>query len=394
MSVDRTTNVLVLDQGRGVWGAQRYLLRLAPLLAEHGVHLTLANPPSLESHIAWRDAGLAALELDLPLDRSIRSGNSVSPRKAVREAWGICRVVRDISTLAVDGGFDAILANSHWIHLDAALAGKRAGIPAILHLHEESVPGFGSRLRALAVQRASTTVAVSNAVAQGLPDSVRDSVLVVPNGIDTEALQPGHTAARTFRDELGLDDSAVIALAMTRLDPVKRIEDLINAVASLGDPRVTLVIAGSTSGFPDYEAEVRALAAQAAPGRVVFCGHRSDTASMLASADLVVHAGVVEGMPLGLLEAQSCGVPVIAYSVAGVPECVVHGVTGLLVPPTDVAALTRALGELVSDSARRVRMGKAGREQVLAEHRIELQAARNAEIIETAVELARSGVRA
>lgn len=377
-----TLSVLVLDQAKGVWGAQRCLLRLAPLLRERGVRLTLAGPRSLELHSAWQEAGFEAVHLGLPVDRAIRRSGRPRVTAIGREGGRSLVAVRLIAELIRSGGYDAVWANAHWIHLEAGIAGRICRTPVMLHLHEEALPGLGSRLRAGAVRIADRTVAVSAKVRQGLPRSARRCVTVIPNGVDTEVMSlaaGGRTA--DLRAGWGIGAEDVLVLAATRLDPTKRIEDLIAAVHAVPDPRVKLVIAGSTTGYPDYERRLRARAATVGAGRITFCGSRDDMASVFRASDLVIHAGVVEGMPLGLLEAQSCGKPVIAYDVAGVAEAVLDGTTGMLVAPLDVASLARALHRLSADPALRAAMGAAGRVHVLAHHRIEVQAQRHMAVL-------------
>jgi glycosyltransferase involved in cell wall biosynthesis len=377
----RPVQVLVIDQARGVWGAQRYLLRLAPLLHERGVELTLAGPRSLELHQAWLDAGLRAVHLDAPVERSIRNAGRPGVAGIVREAGNGLQAARRIARLARDGGYDVLWANGHWTHLDTGVAGKMSRTPVVLHLHEEAVPGLGRGLRSAAVLAATRTVAVSRAVAAGLPPFAAGRVDVIPNGVDTQAMSPPSAAqARRMRDQLGIAADELLVLAATRLDPSKRIEDLISCVAGLKDRRIRLVIAGSTSGYPDYEGRVREQGA--ALGETVrFCGNRDDMAALFGASDVVVHTGTVEGMPLTLIEAQACGTPVVAYDVAGVAEAMVDGSTGFLVPPCDVAGLRDAVRRLADDAALRAAFGEAARAHVLAHHGIETQAERNVEVL-------------
>ena len=376
--------VLVLDQARGVWGAQQYLLRLAPLLRDHGVELTLAAPRELELHEVWRAAGFDAIHVDLPIVRSIRTGDRVAVAGAVREARRSAAMVRSIARLAKRGGFDAIWSNAHWTHLEASLAGRRSGTPVVLHLHEEATPGLATWLRAGSVGIASRAVAVSRAVARGLPVCAQDRVQVIANGVDTAVMSPPSTAdARRVgevRESFGIGAGDIMVLAATRLDPVKRIEDLIGSVVRLNDSRLRLVIAGGTSGYPDYVEGLRAQAG-AAGGSVMFCGNRTDIVDLFRASDIVLHSGVVEGMPLGLIEAQACGKPVVAYSIAGVPEAVVDGVTGLLAAARDVEGLRIALGRLAVDADLRSRMGTAARVHAVAHHDIADQAAQNARLV-------------
>ncbi len=377
--------VLVVDQGIGLWGAQRYLLRLAPLMREHTIELSLAGPRSLELHNVWRECGFEALHLDLPVDRTIRKSGRPSVSGLTREGRNIPKLAGRIANLVRDGNYDIVWANSHWSHLDASFAGRMCGKPVILHLHEEAMPGMGVFLRSCAVQMADRTVAVSHGVAAGLPRIVQKRVSVIQNGIDTKTMSPAteqdKPSLARLRASLGIAPEDVMVLAATRLDPSKRIEDLVTAILSVNDPRVRLVIAGTTSAFPEYERLVIDDALRRAGSRVTFCGPRNDIADLLRASDVLIHAGLVEGMPLGVIEAQSCGVPVVAYSAAGVPEVIRDGVTGFLAPPGDADALAHQLQRVITQPALRQSMGSAARINVLARHRIELQAQRNADII-------------
>lgn len=381
----RPLKILVVDQARGVWGAQRYALRLAPLLRDLGMHLTLAGPRSLELHDVWRDAGFDATDLDLPIERNVRNAGRPSAAGIRGEIRNVLKSARLIAGLGRAGGYDALWANGHWTHLETSIAGRLCGVPAVLHLHEESVPGLGGWLRAGAVRLAAGAVAVSQGVATSVPRLAAKRIRVIPNGVDTVSFSPpvgrDMEQMRELRKTFGIGVGDVMVLAATRLDPVKRIDDLIGAVRALDDPRVRLVVAGSTSAYPDYERRMRAEAEKLPAGRIILCGNRSDIGALFRASDLVIHAGIVEGMPLGLLEAQACGKPVIAYDVAGVPEAVLDGRTGILAARLDVEGLTTALRKLTGDYALRTQMGTAARQHVLAHHRIGDQAEQNAAVL-------------
>jgi glycosyltransferase involved in cell wall biosynthesis len=102
--------------------------------------------------------------------------------------------------------------------------------------------------------------------------------------------------------------------------------------------------------------------------RVHLAGHRRDVAAILAACDGAVLASRREGMPLSLLEALCHGLPAVACEVDGVGEVVEHGVTGLLVPPEDPAALARGLELFLVDAPRRARMGARARRRYEARH--------------------------
>lgn len=372
---------LVLDQGPGLWGAQRYLISLRPLLAERGVHLTLASPPELDQFEYWRDSGYPTVALSLPVERSIRNGSRLSAKSIIHESVRSMDVPRRIANAFYQGGFDVLLSNSHWTHLDAALAARFLQIPTALTLHETSRPGTGARLRNIAIRNADRTIAVSGSITELIAPGLADKVVVIPNGVDTARFSPGTNDcdAASTRARLGIPSGHRMVLAATRLDPSKNIDHLIDVAEALD--QTTVVIAGSTSSYPDYERHIHARVEAMPSGRVKLIGRRDDIPELLRAADIYLHTGVIEGMPLGLIEAQSSGVPVVAYDAAGVSESVRHQTTGFVVAPGDVEHLIQWTRVLSENNPLRESMGRTARQHAVASHRIERQADANARVI-------------
>jgi glycosyltransferase involved in cell wall biosynthesis len=98
--------------------------------------------------------------------------------------------------------------------------------------------------------------------------------------------------------------------------------------------------------------------------KVIFTGHRDDVHRVLSALDLLVHCSHAEPFGRVLIEAMAAGRPVVAFADGGVPEIVVHGTTGLLVPPGDEQALAEAMIELLADRDRSLRLGDEGRRRV------------------------------
>lgn len=139
---------------------------------------------------------------------------------------------------------------------------------------------------------------------------------------------------------------------------------------------------------------VHARFAAFAPGRVHFVGTQPPAivAALLAGADLFVWPAVAEVIGLALLEAQACGLPVVAGRTSGVAAIVDDGRTGQLTPPGDTAALAAAVGALLDDPARRTAMGQRAR--VYARERHDLaSAARSLDAVLTRVAAAREAAR-
>jgi glycosyltransferase involved in cell wall biosynthesis len=100
--------------------------------------------------------------------------------------------------------------------------------------------------------------------------------------------------------------------------------------------------------------------------RVTFAGHRVDVRDLLPAFDVFVNCSVSEGISLTILEAMAAGLPVVATSVGGTPEIVVHESTGLLVAPRESPQLAAAVVRLISSGDERALYGDAGRQRVLS----------------------------
>lgn len=186
---------------------------------------------------------------------------------------------------------------------------------------------------------------------------------LIPNGVETQSIRP--SAAKRFRRrENGFSDHGLVLLMIANLIPYKGHADLVDALALAKGglpPDWKVCLLGRDDGLKKkLEEKIR----QNGLGQhVLFAGSVSDVRPFLACADVGLLCSHEEGFSNALLEYMAAGLPVIATRVGGNPEAVVHGKTGLLVPPRDPPALAKAIVRLTNAKIRR-RMGKAGRERV------------------------------
>jgi glycosyltransferase involved in cell wall biosynthesis len=150
---------------------------------------------------------------------------------------------------------------------------------------------------------------------------------------------------RVARVELGISFDAQIVLFVGRLHPVKGLEELLNAVAlrASSQPKLRLVLVGEGP----LESRLRSLASRPElAGRVDFLGRQThpEVARWIAASDLLCLPSYSEGCPNVVLEALSCGRPVVASRVGAVPD-LISAESGILVPPGDVTQLSHAIGE-------------------------------------------------
>lgn len=189
----------------------------------------------------------------------------------------------------------------------------------------------------------------------GIP---RDRLRLVRGGIDVEAIQ---RAVPTDRRSLGLPDDAKMIFWAGRLDPVKGLNILIDAVAGMNDPHVHLVLAGDGPIRAELQAQVDAVGLTP---RVHFLGPRRDVPSLLKACDVFAFPSRTEGLPNALLEAMAAGCAIVATDVSGNRDLLEHNRTGLTVPYGDTIVLAKTLASCLSDQALRDRLGDAARADV------------------------------
>lgn len=186
------------------------------------------------------------------------------------------------------------------------------------------------------------------------------------NGIDTDRFQPGPRAALLAASGFA-SDSMVIG-TVGRVQAVKDHAGLIDAFIALRTrmpeqaARLRLAVIGDGPQLAQLRAKVSAAGLDA---QVWLPGARSDVATLLGGVDVFAMSSLAEGTPGSALEAMACGLPVVGTRVGGLPEVIDDGVSGLLVPPADPAAMAAALAHYVASPALARQHGAAGRQRVM-----------------------------
>lgn len=253
------------------------------------------------------------------------------------------------------------------------LAAWRAGVPVVLSaLHSTGLPDRVERLNRLLTPWTDGFIAVAEAHGQYLARSEgcpAHKVRVVPNGVDIERFQP-RPRSESLRRELGLPPTAPVAGIVAALRPEKNHELFLRVAARVRSqvPEARFLIVGDGIERTKLEHLSRELNLT---DRVLFLGTRPDIADLLAQMDVHVLTSRMEANPVSILEAMACGKPAVAPAVGSIPETVVDGVTGLLAPPGNEAALAVCVTALLNDPLRAAALGRAGRERVVKHYSLE-----------------------
>lgn len=367
--------VLHLLESGGLYGAERVVLNLAVVQKAAGefepvVGCIVQHPA--EPSALYDAASAAGLEAHRFL---LRNG---------RLAIDVPRAARDLRVARIS------LLHSHGykatVYGSFVRALRPMPITATCHLWFMR-PDSPAKMKAMVAlemriyRRFRAVVAVSEQIRRILVRSGVDErrVQVVRNGIPLDGSPLGADRRRTLRESLGVPSDGFLVLNAGRLSAQKDQAALVHAISAMpaGNRPVFCAIAGEGP----LRGELQDLIGGAGlGGRVRLIGYRDDVGDLLGAADAFALPSLDEGMPMILLEAAAAGLALVATPVGDVPELVRDGVTGLLVPCGEPAALAAALTRLRDEAGLAGRLGAAVREDVRRSHSRESMAARYAEV--------------
>lgn len=272
--------------------------------------------------------------------------------------------IRRIRSVAGELGPDLVHAQSVSCGLYAALAAAGRRIPVLTSIQGQDLYQASPVQRKTevtwALRRADRVTAVTPELARLAEDvaGVR-SVQVVPHGFTHER---GLPSREVLRERFGLRPLEFAVLCAARLDPIKGVDILVQAVADV--PEATVWLAGDG---PERSRLTQMAASLGVASRLRFLGnlpHR-DLAERMRAADLFVLPSRSEAFGIVLAEAMDAALPVVAARVGGVPG-LIGSENGLLVPPEDPAALASAIRQLLADPGRRAAMARVNPEKAKA----------------------------
>jgi glycosyltransferase involved in cell wall biosynthesis len=336
--------ILLLIRSLGFGGAENHVLALATELRKCGHEVLLACPENAWISARFRERGLETRHLAM---RGLAD---------LLSYWKLRSLVRT---------WHPDIVHAHGVRPSqyAGLALAGTGVPAISTAHST-----GARKH---MRRMSHIIAVSEAVLQNLARHgyPPDRLTRIYNGVPD--VPPGDRAA--LRRELGILDGQFALVCAARFNPQKGQDMLVAAVRQMPE-HIHAYLMGDTG--TDYGRSI--VAAAAGHPRLHFCGYRHDVPRLLPAFDAAVSPSHREAFSLSLAEAASARLPVVATAVGGVPEVVLDGKTGLLVPPGAPEAFAEAVVKLASDPALVAALSRQGRERYEQEFTIEKMAASTA----------------
>jgi glycosyltransferase involved in cell wall biosynthesis len=348
----------------GMGGKERHLLALIDHFRA-GHHISVFCDPADAGNLFHAELNARGLRAEIIDGRVIEKKGTLLPSAnnlpLILRARGVLAAAR-LDVIHFHGGRLGFMYGP-------IVAGWLAGIPRrILTAHslvEERSP-VQRWIEGRVLGSLDHIVAISDAVREDLASkkaAAREKITVIPNGIDAAEFQISAQARSDARAALGLPDESPVVGMVGRLDQAKGADILIRAAAVIRRqvPQLRVVLIGAGPA----ENEIKRLAREHAVSDIVhFAGYRRDARQLMHALDLLVLASRHEGQSFSLLEAMACGKAVVAANVGGIPGVLLNGVTGLLFPAEDVAALADAVVKLLAEPKKREEMGRAGRRRV------------------------------
>ncbi len=250
-----------------------------------------------------------------------------------------------------------------------ALSGRLAGAPVVVASrrslgnfkrdkpHYRLAERLVNRLTDLVIAN-SEAVRVDALRGERLPD---ERVIVIHNGLALERFD--RPPDGELRRRLGIDKAPFVVGVVANFIPYKGHRFFLDAWAEVvaRAPDAVALLVGDGPGRREIEARAGAMGLA---GSLRFLGSRLDVPDILSIVDMLVHPSLEEGFCNAILEAMAARKPVVATAVGGNPEAVVHGETGLLVPPGDGRALAEAMGWLFERPEQAAAFGQAARRRV------------------------------
>jgi glycosyltransferase involved in cell wall biosynthesis len=363
----RKARICHVTKATGVAGSEKHLLTLLTGLDKAKYQVTL----------------VLLVERDKPLDDYVQrfEERGIQVKRVLIRGdidpllvWRLYRLLRE-------GNHD--LVHTHLIHADlyGTLAAKLAGAPIIVSTkHNDNAfrrHPFYALLDRLASKFADKIIVISDHLKRFFVEIERldpRKMTRIYYGLDAGWVegQSSKTARPiSIQEELGIPPDTPLAGIIARLNPQKGHTYLVTAFAKVVDslPEARLLIVGDGNLREDLERQTKELRITR---RVTFTGWRDDIPRIMAALNLLILPSLWEGFGLVLLEAMVMGKPIVASRVSAIPEIVVDGVTGLLVPPRDPEAMAKAIIALLQDKEQAEAMGLTGRERVERSFSVEM----------------------
>jgi len=281
--------------------------------------------------------------------------------------------IKKIYKTCKTGNYHVIHSHGFTTMLAGYIAGKLARTPIIMNGEHGTLYHSSSKQRIaqkILFKKMNANLTVSEDLIREIRESFNlgdDNFQAIINGVDTEKFKPDKKIGAQIRQDLNLSNSDILIGSVGRLVEVKNYKSLINAFSLIchEQPHVHLVLAGSGPERKSLENQINHYQLNK---RIHLLGRRDDIPRIMNAIDIFVLPSFSEGLSNTLLEAMSCGTPVIASDVGGNGEIIVPQITGYLYESNNDNGLANLLGKLVNNPKHIQQLSELAREHILVNY--------------------------
>ncbi|MFA5339878.1 MAG: glycosyltransferase [Candidatus Omnitrophota bacterium] len=300
----------------------------------------------------------------------------VGPNKTNISRWDRLKAIIRISGLLKKRKIKIVHTIQFDVDILGAIAAKLAGAPVVIsHIAGESYltwfRKYKWRYRIIYKFFIDKYIVCSKFLTEQFISSCnvnRAKVLTIQNCVDEERFHSRYGKdGNDLRKELGLGNDEIVMGCIANFGPDKGHRYLIDAIPKITPlfPNIKIILIGRffslKEGLMEQAKELGVLS------NVIFLGFHLNIEEMLGLMDIFILPSLSEGLPVAILEAMYMSKPVVATKIDGIPEAVIEGETGILVPPGNSVELAKAIVSLLSDRNKAREMGRRGRERCLEE---------------------------
>ncbi len=348
-----------LDKG----GSADVFLDLAAGLKGIGHNVFMAVGPTLEPQT---DINAFSEKTGIPHYDVPSLRRSCLPFTDCLALFEILKIIRKIKP-------DVLHTHSSKAGFIGRIAGRIAGVKVTVHMpHGHVFYGYFSsvtarvfvfleKIAALFTDKILTLTEIEKKdyIREKISDDSR--IVTIPCGIDIERYA---SSSRTVRDEFGISPDQPVIGWVGRIEPVKGCDYFLRACHLIKKkmPSARFLLVGEGSSKEEMEELAHYLSIS---GEVIFADYRTDMPEIMNSIDLLLHTPLNEGLGRVLLEAMTCGKPIVATDVGGIPEIIEHGVQGFLVPAEDYESMAKESLKILMDPELAKRLGNAGSKKAM-----------------------------
>ena len=376
-SINKPINILYFENVSVLGGAAIVLRNLIKKIKREDEINLIAVCPEGELAKAFREDGIRVKVVN-----SKRIVRTLNPLKLILYILNFFQVNLKLLRIIRRHNVNILHANSLGAHIYSFFAVKIAGIPNIWHLHDILKDRKSNRLLCIFLGKmANQIVVVSYAVKKSLVDFGINSnkIKIIYNGLDLKYWIPRIYTQNYLLREFNIDKSDFIKIGIIgQLAKWKGQDVFLDSVTYLirvGNANLKFFIIGDElfKGENDYKDSLyKKVRVNRIGDYVIFTGKRNDIPNIMAFLDIVIVCSrYPDPLPTVVLEAMAMSKVVIGTNIGGIPEMILNNKTGILVPPNDPEALTKAILGLINQPDKIKEMGIKARERIKSKFTIE-----------------------